>query len=306
MTTNLPVLVVIYNHNYEENVARLRSLYALRFSKVFHLMPFYRGTDPDVIRVDEHSHRFQGYIAQGFHRFFQEGTSHYIFIADDLMLNPEIDETNYREYFNLKDDAQSFIPELKQLHQVDHTWLRFLDAVKYNQRCKGVEVEKLLPSVTEATTAFAKHGLEVHPIKTSRIYGDMRIPRIRTDAWLLLHYFWYWITRSKNGKINLNYPLVAGYSDICIVSGNSIADFTHYCGIFAATNLFVEVAIPTALVLASEGIVTESNALLPGMLLWTEEEKKKLEPFEGSLSKLMQNFPENTYIHPVKLSGLSM
>ena len=99
------------------------------------------------------------------------------------------------------------------------------------------------------------------------------------------------------------YPICGGYSDIFIVSSATIKQFADLCGAFAATRLFVEVAIPTALVLATEkdGLVIEKTKI---KTLWGQEE---VEPFEtryqSSLSHLLDNFPEDTLaIHPIKLS----
>src|SRR5205085_6532757 len=72
-----PALVIIYNHQYDENIERLEHLYKRRFGSIFHLVPFYRGSRSNVVPVYENSHYFQGYIAQAFRAFFREDFSHY-------------------------------------------------------------------------------------------------------------------------------------------------------------------------------------------------------------------------------------
>lgn len=52
-------LVVIYNHRYDKNIARVKSIYAKRFSYIYHVMPFYDGDKQDVIPVFESSYCFQ-------------------------------------------------------------------------------------------------------------------------------------------------------------------------------------------------------------------------------------------------------
>ena len=102
---------------------------------------------------------------------------------------------------------------------------------------------------------------------------------------------------------NLSYPIVGSYSDIFIISAKSIKKFCHYCGIFAATKLFVEVALPTSVVLSSDEIITEKDLCLQGKALWTNEDYQELEKYENSLTKLMTGFPPKyIYLHPVKLS----
>lgn len=101
----------------------------------------------------------------------------------------------------------------------------------------------------------------------------------------------------------LSYPIVGSYSDVFVVSSESIKLFCHYCGVFAATKLFVEVALPTSLVLSAKEIVTENNLKFQGKALWTKEQYKELDKYDSSLKKLLGEFPSNyLYLHPIKLS----
>ena len=61
--------------------------------------------EQNIIPVYDNSVYFQGYVAQGFHHYYQEDAPHYIFIADDLMLDPLINENNYADYFNLSENS---------------------------------------------------------------------------------------------------------------------------------------------------------------------------------------------------------
>lgn len=102
---------------------------------------------------------------------------------------------------------------------------------------------------------------------------------------------------------NISYPLVGSYSDICVVSAEDIKQFCHYCGVFAATRLFVEIALPTALVLSAKKIITENELDFQGMALWNNNDYKELEKYQKSLKKLLENFPDTIlYFHPIKLS----
>jgi hypothetical protein len=95
---------------------------------------------------------------------------------------------------------------------------------------------------------------------------------------------------------------VGGYSDILLVSRETLPRFAQLSGIFAATDMFVEVAIPTAMVLASSGIATERDTTLKGRAYWGDE-IRELAKFNKSMDELLKNFPTGQmYVHPVKLS----
>jgi hypothetical protein len=103
-------LVVIYNHQYNKNISIIEKIYRERFSNIFHLVPFYEGTQNNVIAVYENSFYFQGYVAQATKKLIGS-YEHYFFIADDLILNPEINQINYKEKLKL-DTKSSFLLSL--------------------------------------------------------------------------------------------------------------------------------------------------------------------------------------------------
>ena len=99
-------------------------------------------------------------------------------------------------------------------------------------------------------------------------------------------------------------PLVGGYSDIFIIADSSFDKFAHYCGLYSATHLFVEIAIPTALVMSSSEIIEEKDLDKRGITFWENDEKAEFEnKYNRSMKQLLHNFPsDGLYIHPVKLS----
>lgn len=108
--------------------------------------------------------------------------------------------------------------------------------------------------------------------------------------------------------------MAASYSDTLLVSGDVMSKFAHYCGVFGATSLFVEVAVPTALVLASnQKIKTEKDISKKGRSYWKTSDNvfcddpqytwDNLENEYKNLDDMIARFPENAiYLHPVKLS----
>ena len=311
-------LVVIYNHRYDSNISRVEDLYRGRFTNIFHLVPFYDGGRPGVIPVYENSFRFQGYIAQGFKHFFMPEFEHYLFIADDLVLNPVINENNHREKLGLA-TGSSFIPHLISLHGMRNYWPRIREAYEFTVKKKGIEILKELPGYDDALRQFAAHGLEIKPLRHRQVFPS---PGRSVRAWLRLVFsrqkqlFHFLSDGVMRWKYDLSYPLAGSYSDICAVSAGTVRRFCHFCGVFAAAGLHAELALPTALVLSSDRIVTEKDLTLRGRALWPDgwnrlhgendlahDEIRELEKYNYDLAALLKNFPEGyLYLHPVKLS----
>ena len=294
---NEVALIIIYNHQYNKNIEIIENIYSKRFGHIYHLVPFYKGTKENVIPVYENSYYFQGYVAQGLRGFFKKNYTHYFFIADDLMLNPAINETNYSSFFNLqaKDSFLSYFENLS------FDWFATLKAFKWNMRLAGVEVVDFLPSCEEALRILKKYGVSLD-VKDTRKNSVKIAKRIKNNIHLYGMKGGLKSILKKPQPQLLPYPFLGGYSDIFIISSDVIEDFAHFCGIFAATELHVETAVPTCLALVTENIVTEKETELKGHLIWGEAIRDFEKSYEGSLKKLLNNFPEKLYIHPIKLS----
>ena len=311
-------LVVIYNHRYDGNISIVEELYRGRFPSIFHLVPFYDGDKPNVIPVYENSFQFQGYIAQGFKHYFRPEFDHYLFIADDLILNPAINEENVSMHLRLDSDA-SFIPNIISLHEMRNYWTRTREAYEFTVKKKGVEITGELPDYDEALARFSAHGLEIKPLSHRQVFLSTGLS---VTDWMkmivrkqkqLIHFLTDGVMK---WKYNLSYPLAGSYSDICAVSACNIKLFCHYCGVFASAGLHAELAIPTSLILAADTIVTEKDLRLKGRALWPDgwnrlhgendiarDDLKELDKYNYDLTDLLQQFPENwLYLHPVKLS----
>ncbi|MBK7296327.1 MAG: hypothetical protein IPI91_06540 [Flavobacteriales bacterium] len=286
-------LIIIYNHQFNQNIEVIEKLYKDRFRNIYHLVPFYTGNRENVISVYECSLYFQGYVTQGMKSYFREEYIHYFFIADDLLLNPVINEYNYAECIRLTAKT-CFIPGFITLHDPGFWWSRVGDAYHWKLKANGVEADGELPDYEHALTKFQQFELSIEPLRFRQIW---KTPNKLKD-WIkpffgrgslkhcnfILNYL-----RSSDAKFNLSYPIVGSYSDIFIIDSNSIKQFCHYCGVFAATQLFVEVAIP--------------ELKLKGKALWTKEEYMELDKFDNELQQLLDHFPsDQLYLHPVKLS----
>lgn len=297
-------LIIIYNHQYNKNIEIVERIYSNRFSKIYHLVPFYTGEKSNVIPVYCSSIYFEGYVAQGLKSYFNEAYTHYFFVADDLILNPAINENNYKQHLKL-DKQTCFVPRLSPLNESPNFWPVNFYAILYDGTSPGVEAVNQLPGYREAEMLLKHHGIENGTLHFDQIWKKPRSVRelgkkITEEKMYIPRYIKSKVTKKEH---SLTYPLVRSYSDIFVVSSDAIKLFSHYCGVFAATQLFAELAIPTAMAFSAEKIVTEKELTLQGRALWTKEDMKQLVKYNNSLKNLLSDFPATRlYLHPVKLS----
>jgi hypothetical protein len=292
-------LVIIYNHKYDKNIDILEKIYGSRFSKIYHLVPFYEGDRENVIAVYESSYYFQGYLAQGFRNYFNASYKHYFYIADDMIVNPLINEDNYKDFFKLEDNA-SFIPELDSMPA--DKWPHGRAALTYNPYKQGVEIKNEIPAIEEAKKRITDLNVFNGNYSFKDVYffdQNFKWRNVCSKIILFLHDRLFLNANLKGSQ----YPFARSYSDILIVSAKDVKKFVHYCGAFAATDLWVELAIPTALALASGKIVVQADLVLQGKPLWSKEDYEILDKYDNKLKNLLDNFPASfIYLHPIKLS----
>lgn len=299
------VLAIIYNHRYDKNIPILEKIYNGKFSHIYHIVPFYDGELTNVIPVYESSFCFSGYISQAYSHLGKMGFTHFFFVADDMLINPSINEHNIFSKLSVGKN-ESYIDELKSLTVREKYWPHLYSALCYNPNQLGVEIKNILPAHSKAKEILSRFGFNSEPLSVFQFVSYI-IKKIAADL--------YFAFRRKKLKRFLGgekefpirhfrYPLVGGYSDILFVPNIFMADFSKYCGAFAASNLFVEIAIPTALVLASQEIKTNESINLKSGAMWKKADKANFcALYKNDLSNLLCNFPiDRLYLHPIKLS----
>jgi len=291
-------LVFIFNHKYDQNIKKLESIYGRRFENIFHLVPFYDGNEPNVIPVYDNSFKFQGYIAQAYARIFDPKYSHYVFVGDDLLLNPRINADNLTRELNLRDNS-GYIKSLTVLSDQSFEWPHLLPVLEAFGNIRGVEYEREIPDKAEAFERLRRHGYTARPFGFRNMRGGngYRYDRkqiIAAGRFLLKNY------RDRS----LRYPLLVAYSDFTVIPANALQQFCQLCGVFSAMNMFVEVAIPTAMVLSCDHIVEEKDTTWRGLEVWGNEYNELMKRQRASEFKdVLDSFGEHQlYLHPVKLS----
>jgi hypothetical protein len=290
-------LSVVFNHQFEKNIPKLRNIYKDRFSTIRYLSPFSKCKDPEVIPVCETSVHFQGYFAQAF-THLPKDCDYYVFCGDDLILNPSLNESNLIEALNCK--HSSYIKYLNPIWEHSFAWHKFDECNQFTEKEYTVPYQNFLPSRKELLIIYENHGLKYRNLGFHNFQGikekGITTNRIKSGV----SYFF------RNGnKRFISYPLVEGYSDFVIIPRSHIELFCHYCGIFAAMNLWVDAAVATALLLSGSAIKTETDSKYSGKEYWNNDELiKRLSPTNKKLNEIDGLFKENElYIHPIKLSS---
>ena len=290
-------LLVIYNHRYDKNISRINEIYANRFSNIFHIMPFYDGDIENVLPVYDSSFQFQGYISQAFQHLKNKGFSHFVCVADDMVINPRLNEQNFFQLSGIDEDA-CFVHELRDLRDVRRRWFHIGNAIRFSIFNRGLEIDAILPTREEALNAFQKHNIPTRPVPEWP-YQSLR-RRVRETLLKYRKILYYRILQ----RLYFSYPLVGGYSDMIVVPNTVMPKFCQYCGAFSAARLFVEIAIPTSMILCSEKVQTiQEIRMKDSLILPRNKDRDFLPKFNHSYDQLVSAFPEDMlYIHPIKLS----
>ena len=290
-------LSFVFNHQYEKNIPKLRELYGNRFSTIRYLSPFSRSKEVDVIPIFESSIHFQGYFAQAFIHLPKD-CEYYVFCGDDLIINPCLNENNLINALNCNDS--SYIKYLNPVWEHSFAWHKFEECNQFTEKEYSIPYHNLLPSRNALLKIYENHGFKYRNVGFHNLNGikEKRITTNRIKSGI--SYF------LRNGnKRYINYPLVEGYSDLIVVPQGHLELFCHYCGIFAAMNLWVDAAIATALILSGSEIRTEKDSNYSGTEYWNGEEIiNRLKPIDNKLDKIGEIFEKDElYIHPIKLSS---
>lgn len=300
-------LVIIFNHPYPGNVGKLRQIYSSRFARVVFLMPFEQMNDADVFTVYRGSYTFHGFIADAGQFLSKIDADFFVFAADDLLINPDFGERELHARLHL-DRFDGYISQFRSLStpsvQAGNTddfgndwhangrgpwpWtdrvLSRVHAPKRHLLGSGCESAlSYLPRREEAVSRFAAFGMSSLAGPT---HGSASAPWRHQD---------------------LPYPMAAGMSDFFVVRNDALTKFYQYCGALAALDIFVEVSVPTALVLACEKLGTSADTSL--QCKWTYTGSGSPIGFDEAIdySRVCQEFHENLlFIHPVKFSKVRM
>lgn len=309
---NKVCLVIEFNHRFDNNLPLLRKIYGERFSEIRFLMPFYDGADSDVIPVYESSYQFQGYLIQAYEKLKDIPCTHYLFIGDDLIINPTFDEKNFVERTNMQDKkflCMKLAP-LNSSNKFKWWWTESFSSKPFFDR--STTWQGSLYAYDEAMAKFNDFfGAKYKETYDEAFFGDPNVPgRNLMHRWNNAEEFSRVVEefkKSNGNTLHIPYPMAfrGGGGDIFCISKDSLFEFSRLCGIFSAMNMFVEIAIPTAAVLTFKRSEVEffPNEVL--LFFWSGNDRKAFaEKYDTDFSRLYNEWDEKIFsIHPVKLSG---
>ncbi len=102
---------VLMNQPFLANIPLLRRLYSDRFTRVLFIVPFERTDDEDVITVYRGSYTHAAYVTDARAYLSEVECEFFIFVHDDVLLNPQLNEKTFPSLFPLG-PRSGFIPEL--------------------------------------------------------------------------------------------------------------------------------------------------------------------------------------------------
>lgn len=316
-------LVVLFNHNYEGNIPLIKEYYKKRFPVLRILMPFYYGDDEEVIGVYGHSFVFQTYIAQAREKLMQMPCDDFLIIGDDLILNPDIHAENVHSFMGI-DEGAFYIDGVADIAGGEF-WRPLREARLFRPLFTGLDpsANRILPSKEDAFNILKSKGV----ISSLRLYrwkpfmrpfkkGLVKNFRANLRAFMSRCYHLMQMVRHRVFPVTMPYPCVFGYSDIIMIPREHMVEYCRYLEVFATWRMFVEMAIPTAMMLMTKAKVCfagKSGYKLGNV--WCPQDAKHYKEtnavIDGVMAKvknveeLSSYFPRDyMYLHPVKMSGL--
>ncbi len=298
-------LVIIFNHRYEDNIVKVRELYRERFSRIVMLMPFYNGTDPDIIPVYESSFQFEGYLIQAYEKLMKIDAENYIFIGDDVCLHPELSEGKINQMLGFQ-GKKVFVTGIWNINiPYLFRWPHARDSsIPFFQR--GARWKASIPTYMEAMQLFEDfNGRKYSEEYTDDFFAGRYEGESDEEHQDAVKEF---LKLNRNTR-KIPYPMAMAYSDFFIIAREQLFPIARLCGVFSAMNMFVEIAIPTAVVLTTqrEDVVLFSDTDYDMKIYWENDREEFEEKNHKSIQYLYKNWnPKMLFIHPVKLSAWSL
>lgn len=299
---------VLFNHPFSKNIPILREVYRERFDDVIFVQPLEKSNDVDVFTSYRGPFCFHGMIVDVARTLLEKRSDYYLFIHDDVFLNPLYDAENLFECLGIPGNG-AFIPAVCPIEGDVTSW-GWTSSVLWKlfypkNKLSGSGIERPLQFFPDGNK-MREEIMKKYQFKFSDVTYDRNVAlpesiifgqnpySITTERMILDGLF----EKAKNSNsTSLPFPFFRGMSDFFAVDAETLEKIIPLLGVMAAAQLFVEVAIPTALIVAANRVKRSIEVGLKVDWRWgTERDALDFE------SMAMRFHEDLLFVHPVKLS----
>ena len=311
-----PCLCLMFNHALPEQLPLFREIYGDRFSRLRFLQPLQRSAEADVITVYRGSYAFPAYLTDACARLMDVDCTHFLFMHDDVLLSPALNETNLCEVLEVSSEAEGFTPSLAPVDSDIGWWWwpgvlwrllhprNILSGTGLNSFEAALAA---LPPQEVARERMRRYGIDhgmrlTHTKRSVERWGNPAHFGVRDSAdqesfnRILLEGLFS--GTGPGDAIELPYPIAmtGAYSDFSLIPKASLPEVAHIVGVLSAAGLFAELALGTAMALAMEKVRLADEIGLEFEWLLHD----KIDP-DVVLAR-MAEFPSLVASHPLKMS----
>ncbi len=259
-------LNILYKSLNPSLIDKMENIYSKNFNKIFHLMPLYSeeeyGKKENVIPVFENKYQLTGHIAQAYEKIYQEKYDYYVFMTDECLLSPCVNQDNLKEIFKLDKDTCFISSDIKavDVDVLNDTNWAFPSLFNMTYNKNGAEIIKFIPSKANARKLYTKNA----DAKTPYIYADyfsylqkhivanrrhnhpffFELKHGQKDIKTLSEVF---VSKLEQDKLKTIYPFVCSQAEFFIVPSCSIKNFKHYCGLLGSVRLHYNIGFATSM-----------------------------------------------------------
>jgi hypothetical protein len=300
---------IMFNHPHPSNIPFLREVYSRMFDDVLFVQPLVSSLDSDVHTSYRGSYAFHGMIVDIAKILLDRGSDYFLFIQDDVLLNPLFTAPQLIGRLGVKDNGafvHRLLPVIGDAQDWGWTsgfiWKLFYPMNHISGSGVGA-LSSYFPDAEETRQRLeSQYGFSFSPITYDRsrptiihhVVGNPShsetIERNVLDG--------VFATAQGASYMHLPFPFCSGNCDFLALDRKTLKAAIPMLGITAAANLFVEIALPTAIIVAANHVVMSKDVGLSAELLWTEDERNCIND-----DNIARRFCEDLlFVHPIKLS----
>lgn len=238
-------LVWIFNYNMSENIQKLKSLYSGRFKNMWFMLPYCEEDMNDcIVPYFSHSYYFENAFYEFSKQSLPDSIKTVVFIGDDVVLNPSVDEHNILDKLQLADD-EAFVQNAYPYSN----WMLYRALHSNEDIFPRRELKNSLRAFNDSIELFSKFNSEGNVLqKMSKLFSgfsanallDRDVAQLELNGKLSSAK----ALESPSSKIEdkFNALMSVCISDFLIVPRSILKEFGECCKLYGDNSIFVEYA----------------------------------------------------------------